>query len=130
MSDDESDDDQILTDASVCVAPTLPVLQTESKEYESAQALLFVLQSKYHVPNSAINLLIKFMFALFYILSRISPFVRILQKSFPPSFHVMRKHFAGECLFSKYPVCPKCHKIYESCDSCVETIGTRKSSKY
>ena len=56
MSDDESDDDQILTDASVCVAPTLPVFQTESKEYESAQALLrwvigflFVLQSKYHV---------------------------------------------------------------------------------
>lgn len=40
MSDDESDDDQILTDASVCAAPTLPVFQTESKEYESAQALL------------------------------------------------------------------------------------------
>lgn len=137
MSDDESGDDQILTDASVCAAPTLPVFQTESKEYESAQALLrwvigflFVLQSKYHSPNSAINLLIKFMFALFCILSRISPFVCILQKSFPPSFHVMRKSFAEECLFSKYPVCPKCHKIYESCDSCVEMIGTRKASKY
>ena len=25
---------------------------------------------------------------------------------------------------------PKCHKVYESCDSCDETIGTRKSSKY
>ena len=47
-----------------------------------------------------------------------------------PFFAVMRKHFAGECQFSKYPVCPKCHKIYESCGSCVETIGTRKSSKY
>ena len=90
----------------------------------------FYSPSSYHVPYSAINLLIKFMFALFCILSRISPFVRILQKSFPPSFHVMRKRLAGECLFSKYPVCPKCHKIYESSDSCVETIGTRKSSKY
>ena len=93
MSDDESDDDQILTDASACATPTLPVFQTESKEYQSAQALLrwvigflFILQSKYHVPNSAIDLLIKFMFAFFCVLSRISPFVRILQKSFPPFF--------------------------------------------
>ena len=44
--------------------------------------------------------------------------------------HVMRKHFAGECLFSKYPVCPKCDKIYDSFDNCVEKIGTRKLSKY
>lgn len=92
---------------------------------------LFVLQAKYHVPNSAIDFLIKFLYILICVLSRFcfSPFVDMLWKSFPRSLHVMRKRFAGDFLFSKYPVCPKCSKVYDSYESCIETIGTIKSSK-
>ena len=109
----------------------------ESKEHQSAQSLLrwiigflCVFQAKYHIPNSAIDLLIKFMSALFCVLSYFSPFVRILQKSFPPSLHVMRKRFVDDIVFRMFPVCPKCNTVYESYDSRVEKIGTKKSSKY
>ena len=137
MSDVESDEDLQCSSKTVCVPPTQPVFESESKEYKSAKSLLrwivgflFVLQAKYHIPNAAIDLLIKFCFALLCILSRFSPFVRILHKSFPPSLHIMRTKFADEVQFSKYPVCPRCGKIYDSYESCIDTVGGKKSSRF
>ena len=109
-SDHESDDDLINTDMPVSAPPKMPVFQTETKEYKSAHSLLrwivgflFVLQAKYHVPNTAVNLIIKFMFVLFGVLSRFSPFVAILRKLFPSSLHIMRKRFVQDLSFEKYP---------------------------
>ena len=134
--DHESDDDLKHTGDSTCVPPTLPVFEAESSEDRSVQSLLrwivgilFVLQAKHHIPNAAIDLLIKCMSAIFCVLGRFSPFVCKLQKLFPSSLHVMRSRFADEIVFSKHPVCPKCNKIYNTYESCVETVGGQKSSK-
>ena len=130
------DDDLTDTHASVCVPPIVPVFEPETKEDQSARSLLkwivgflFVLQAKYHIPNAAIDLLIKFMSAIFCVLGQFSPFVLKLQKFFPSSLHTLRSQFAGEIVFSKYPVCPKCNKIYDSYESCVVIIGGKRSSK-
>ena len=101
-------------------------------DYLSAKSLfkwiigfLFVLQARYHNPNSAIDLLIKFMLAIFSVLGCFSPFVCTLRKLFPSSLHVMRTHFANEITSFKYPVCPKCDKIYYTYESCIETVGDK-----
>ena len=63
--------------------PAQPSFST-SKEYSNAQSLvkwvvgfLLILQAKYHIPNAAIDLLIKFMFALFCVLGRFSPLIHL-----------------------------------------------------
>ena len=116
-------------------APVPPVFPL-CKEYASAQLLLkwlagflFILQAKYHIPNAAIDFLIKFLFLLVCVLGRFSPFVRHLQQSFPRSLNVMRKTFMSETSFAKYPVCPKCLRVYESCESCIERVGSNLASK-
>ena len=133
LSDVEADEDDLVHAG---VAPTPPVFEVENKEYLSAKSLLkwivgflLVLQARYHIPNSAIDLLIKFMLAIFSVLGCFSPFVCTLRKLLPSSLHVMRTHFASEITFSKYPVCPKCNKIYYTYESCIETVGDKKSSK-
>ena len=90
---------------------------------------MFILQAKYHVPNTAIDILVKFMFALFCVLGRFSPFVNIIQKSFPSSLHLMRKHYVQLQSFKKFPVCPKCNAIYHSTEDCIETVGSKRLSK-
>lgn len=57
-------------------------------EYASAQLLLkwvagflFILQAKHHIPNAAIDFLIKFLFLLVCVLGRFSPFVHHFQQS-------------------------------------------------
>ena len=72
MSDDESDDDQILTDVSVCAAPTLPVFQTESKEYESAQALL-LLKNVGLVSIQSVPSVIRYMILVTVVLKQLVP---------------------------------------------------------
>ncbi len=77
----------------------------------------------------AIDFLIKFMFILLCLLSRFSPFVCHLKQSFPHSLNAMRKRFIGEILFSKYPVCPKCTRVYDSYETCLERVGFIQTSK-
>ncbi len=115
--------------------PAQPSFST-SKEYSNAQSLvkwvvgfLLILQAKYHIPNAAIDLLIKFMFALFCVLGRFSPLIRQLNALFPSSLHVMRKSFNTIMSFNKYPVCPKCSKVYTSFECCIEKVGSKQSSK-
>ena len=114
------------------VQPEFPVC----KEYEKAQLLLkwiagflFVLQAKHHIPNAAIDFLIKFLFLLICVLGRFSPFIRYLQQLFPQSLNAMRKTFMREASFAKYPVCPKCSKVYKSFESCIERVGSNLTSK-
>ena len=117
--------------------PAMPVFSLESEKHQSAQSLLqwivgfiFVLQAKHHMPNSALDLLIKFIYALLCVLSSFSPFIDTLRRSFPPSLYLLRKHFMEDCSFSKYPVCPKCNKVYYSYNNCIEVIGSQKVSRH
>ena len=111
--------------------------QASAIQDQKAQALVrwivgfvFILQSKHHLPNSAIDYLIKFIGILLSILSKFSPFVRLVYDTFPSSLHVMRNKFADASNFSKYPVCPKCNTLYSSYDQCVEKSGSQWISKH
>ena len=117
--------------------PSLPNFQEESsQENKSAQSLLnwmvgflFVLQAKHNIPNSALNLIIKFLYHFLGVLGRFSSFVHILHKCFPSSIHAMRKPFHSKLYFEKFPVCPKCNKVYDSSENCVMRVGGKVSSR-
>lgn len=137
-SDHESDDDfiDVRTALSSDSAPIMPVFPAKSKEDKSAQSLLrwivgfvFVLQAKHHIPSAAVDLLVKFIYALLCVLSSFSPFVNTLRKLFPPSLYIMRRRYLQDCSFSKYPICPKCSMMYYSPDECVQVLGSQKLSK-
>ena len=116
--------------------PAMPAFPDETKEYKSAKSLIgwivgfiFIFQAKYHIPNSAVNLLLKFLCALFYIFSCFWTMGGYLHKLFPQSLYVMRQQYLKDCTFSKYPVCPKCSKIFPSYDDCIEIVGSKRLSK-
>ena len=135
MSEEDSDD-EVIVDASA-KAPSRPVfLPNTSENHRSAQSLvrwivgfLFILQSKHHLPNSAIEFLIKFIVTLLCVLGRLSAFVHDVQVCFPHSLHTMRKRFPDDIHFSRYPICPKCNRLYHSYKCCIQKTGSRWSSK-
>ena len=93
--------------------PPNPEFQTNDSESQSSQSIVkwivgffFILQSKHHLPNSAIDFLIKFMAVLLYVLGKLSPLIGRIHKHFPSSssLHVMRKRFADDINFHRYPI--------------------------
>ena len=141
-SESEADGDWIdmqMTDKGICntPGPAIPDIPSESQEYKSAHSLfrwivgfVIVLQAKHHIPNTAIDLLIKFFHVLFCILGTFSTFAGYLRRLFPPSLYLMRKHNFPDCSFIKFPVCRKCFKVYKSYDDCIEVIGSQRQSKH
>ena len=140
MSEEDSDD-EVIVDASASRPVFLP---NTSENHRSAQSLVrwivgflfilqskhqFILQSKHHLPNSAIEFLIKFIFTLLCVLGRFSAFVHDVQVCCPHSLHTMRKRFADDIQFSRYPICPKCNRLYHSYECCIQKTGSRWSSK-
>ncbi len=140
LSDADSDLHNDMSVDSVAVSNATPSPNPtfqESMEFRSAQSIvqwivgfLFILQSKYHLPNSAIDFITHFIAVLLCVLGKFSPFVRHVQNSFPPSLHIMRKKCAGYINFHKYPICPKCRSLYNCYEECVEKSGSCWTSKH
>ena len=87
-----------------------------------------LLQKKHYIPNTAISLLLKFLYTVFMILSKTTPNLEFF-KQFPKSFYQMQKILDTKTqAFQRYVVCEKCSSIYEY-DSCLEIIGTRRIPK-
>ena len=121
-----------------CSIPKLPQENCASHDHEhESTALLywivgFILkfQARYYIPDTAINVLIKFLLVLLKVLGRFSPFVDKIAKHFPTSYHEMTKRCdENKCKsFIKYVVCQKCHKLYYF-DQCITVTGSQSSSK-
>lgn len=114
-----------------CRAPRLPQVKCVSSESKSVTALLywivgfiFNFQTRYYIPDTAINVLIKFLLVFFKVLGQFSPFVGNIAKIFPTSYHEMLKKFNGNKSFIKLVVCQKCHKLYYF-NQCFSVTGTQ-----
>ena len=118
-------------------APIMPSFGDNSVEHEHANNLVlwFIgfflsLQAKFYFPDSAIDILIKFLYAFIRILSGLSrsTFIDLLSRKLPCSLYVMLKKSNVEEKFTKYVVCSNCCDIY-SYEDCVSTVGQHKQRK-
>ena len=76
----------------------LPNFTGTNKEHHQSTILsqwfvrnLLIIQAKFHLPDNALNLLIKFLYAFFNIIGQFSPALKTLVKSLPPTLYTMRK---------------------------------------
>lgn len=136
---DNSDnvDEDTCTVTEHCSALKLSQEKCAPHERESITALLYWIigfiinfQARYYIPDTAINVLIKFLLVFLKVLGRFSPFVGNVVKNFPTSYHEMLKKCDGNnCKsFIKFVVCQKCHKLYYF-DQCITVTGSQSTSK-
>ena len=136
-SDSDAFDTDILEEHSEVSVPQLPSLPDEnSKEINSAKTItvwlvgfLLRFQTKFHLPDSAVDILIKFLFTFFFVLSRFSPFVALISEKFPKSLHTVKNVVNWEVNFTKFIVCTKCNALYKY-DDAVTRRGSRTESKH
>lgn len=89
---------------------------------------ILAIQAKYYIPNAAIDVMLKFLYIFFSVLSRFSPFLNPIFKVFPKSLYSLYKSVHYEDSFNKFVVCPKCETLYTQ-EQCIEKIGTQRVSK-
>ena len=90
---------------------------------------LLTFQAKFYVPDSAVDMLIKFLHAFFRIIYKLtgSELMEMFMKKFPPSLHMLRKDVNVDS-FTRFVVCSKCCEIYKY-KECISTVGPHKLSK-
>ena len=69
---------------------------------------LIQLQAKHYVPDSTLNLLLKFLYTFFCVLGRISEFVAAMVTYFPSTIYRLKKTLPFAHPFTLFVVCPKC----------------------
>lgn len=118
-------------------APKMPSFENKSVDQEHADSIVLWLagfllsfQAKFHLPDSAIDLLIKFWYAVFQIVCRLSrsSLLEALTKMLPSSLHAMRRYMNLGDTFTRFVVCPKCCEVYIY-ENCVYSVGQHKLSK-
>lgn len=88
---------------------------------------LIHLQSVFHLPDGAMQSLLKFFSAFFMVLSKLSPVCSTIAIKFPRSVHLLHTSVIKQS-FTKYVVCKKCHMIYTLNDY-IEGSGTYKRGR-
>ena len=95
---EESSADELEQDDSSSALPSLPTFESDTSHNRSANSLvqwmlgfLLTLQAKHYIPSTAIDVLLKFLYIFFTVLSRFSPFLKLILKQFPKSVHSMYK---------------------------------------
>ncbi len=85
-------------------------------------------KAKYYISEAAIDVLFKFLSALFTVLGAFSSLLEKVAKDFPKSIHTARKSLGLKYNFTKYVVCRSCWKLY-SFDEAVQKCGSLTASK-
>ena len=89
---------------------------------------LIQLQAKHYVPDSALNLLLKFLYTFFCVLGRFSGFVAAMVTYFPSTIYRLKKTLPFAHPFTRFVVSPKCWNIYHYGEYVV-IGGSHRSSK-
>ncbi len=89
---------------------------------------LIQLQAKHFIPDSALNLLLRFLHTFFCVLGRFCGFVAAMATQFPSTLYRLKKTLTYAHQFTRFVVCPKCLKLYHY-EECVVISGSRRSSK-
>ena len=122
--------------ADVSPIPDLPVFNTASSEHVKAISLLkwliiflLSLQSKFHISDSGIDMLLSFLRLFVSIVGQFSTFVAVMAELFPKSRLMAQKFLGIETSFKKFVICPKCFKCYLFKD-CWCQLGSNQITKY
>lgn len=86
------------------------------------------LQARYYIPDAAIDKLFIFLYVLFNVIGRFSPFMLLLSSKLPKSSYLAKKFLGLNKPFTKYVVCPKCWKLYLNEDA-IEKTGSQLLTK-
>ena len=123
------------TSAGSGMPPSTPTFNNASPDSIKASCLLqwlvmylLSLQAKYTIPDSAIDMLFRFLYIFFSILARFSPFVAIIAGKFPQSKCVAQKYIGIEVSFTKFVLCPTCFKTHLFNDTW-QKVGSLEVSK-
>ena len=88
---------------------------------------LLLLQARHYIPNRAMDALVKFLGVLFNVLGRFCSPIASMARIFPSSLYRLQKSVKNSADFTKFVVCPKCHKLYKFND-CITVAGAHQSS--
>ena len=89
---------------------------------------LLNIRAKFYIPDNALNLLIKFIYAFITIISNLAPNIKYLVKELPSTLYTMRKKISLATSFKKFTVCTKCLQIYDY-DQCIDRTILASRSK-
>lgn len=85
-------------------------------------------QSKYYIPDAAIDALLKFLYTLFLVIGRFSSNVAGITRILPKTLYSMRNVVGYNDSFQRYVVCPRCHKLYDI-PNCISRCGSIESTR-
>ena len=89
---------------------------------------LLLLQAMHSVSDSVIGAILKFLKVFFRVVGLFSDFMAILASAVPSSVYMLRKTTNDSLTYTKFVVCPSCHRLYHFADS-VDSSGTFDTSK-
>lgn len=130
-NDEDLSEDLPTTDA----VPSVPVFEDNSIEsYRVFTLLLWTIgitlsiQTRYYIPDAAMNKLFHFLYILIAVLGHISPFLARLVNKMPKSSLSARKLLGLTKCCQKFVICPKCWTLY-TYEEAMEIVGSIQKTK-
>ena len=91
---------------------------------------LSLLQSKYYLPNAALEFLLKYLSLFFFVLSCFSHQLAGIHKRFPNTLYMFQKYLnTSKEPFHKFVACQRCSSVYQY-DDCFEIRGGKKTLQF
>lgn len=123
FNDNEEDEDDVPTTFISNTSTSSPTLNAKSQAIiKWTVGFLLFWQAKHFISNSSMNVMAKFLSALFNVLGYFSPILAEIGDSFYTAYKELCKGTDAEHAFTKYVVCPKCNQLYKY-DDCKENEG-------
>lgn len=88
---------------------------------------LLIWQTRNYISDTAMNIMVNFLSNWLKVLGKFSPFVSAIGEALCTSLKELHKR-ASLNSFTRFVVCPKCHKIYRF-EECVTTNGENRQAK-
>ena len=82
----------------------------------------------HRIPDSAVDLLLKFLYTFFCVVGHFSDFIKAMVPPIPSSFHQLKLALPLQNRFKQFVACTKCWKFYHY-GECVERSGAFRASK-
>ena len=115
------------------IPPSLPeTVSIESQTHASLvqwlAGFLMQLHTMHRIPDSAVDLLLKFLYTFFCVLGHFSDFINAMVPHIPSSLHRLKQALPMQNEFKQFVVSTKCWKLYHYVE-CVEHSRSFRTSK-
>ena len=110
------------------ITPSVPeTVSTESQTHKSLVqwlvGFLMQLRTIHRIPDSAVDLLLKFLCTFVVVVGHFSDFIKAMVPHIPSSLHRLKQAFPLQHGFKQFVVCTRCWKLYHY-GECVEQSGS------